>query len=1041
MIKNKQNKTNKHITKIVALFAIAMICFACSVVGAVGFAKETTLTNVELESYYNIGQQIVISDGTLTVDGQNYTVKPTVEYPDGTVYVKNNYELNQLGKYSVVYGKEIGGKFYSVEKEFQVYDYLFSNSATNETFYYGSDYQESLVDADPAKDRSLLNGLRFDLLQGEELRYNKVIDLNDYEKDDALIKLDAVPLETQKRDASTLYIILTDVYDSSNVVTIRIRKAPDSPNVNYSYINAAYADKPLEGYVNGAYYYGVGFDNGLNGRTKSTPHIDIRFDYVSKCIYSYNTMRNGLVLIKDMINDYGNEPWGGFTTGEVWLSIYASGYASTDVTAPFHGMLLEIDGQNLTDKEEGTFSSSVVTKTNSQNIDFGEYESEENIPNAMVGFSYKVFDTDFLPIYGGEKLYTNVYYAYTSSSRYEVPVVNGYFTPDKVGVYTIVYSVVDVFGNVSTTSVDVTAIADNGYGIYVEVPTYENYLTGQVGEKVDLAGADEVVTVGSLGNVDVTITATNSKGKVVDITNNDFVPGNGGDWLITYTVKDYAGRIGKFSYNLEVQVSDKVVFGEVTDMLKYFVVGTPNPVPAVEYIDYNQANPAYKPVKTVYAEKDGERVGDVVDGYFTPETAGEYYIVYEQTSSVNTEEPNYKKVPVLAIDVMGDNEMWDKSKYFYTSTDSIVSNSMDDKGSVITVDGNGTFEFIRPVDASSFDITFEIDKVSKVVGDFSIILTDMNNADEQIKISFINNGASTNMLINETKEVILKSRPFKDTSFTLNIKNGIATVGSDKGNIDNYLNGAPYKGFSSLFVYLTFEVGVDLVVDNVNDTYDHTAIHINDINGQPMSGRGKTADVITPRLVTSESYLNKVNAGQIVKIPYSKVIDVLTPKATATLTIKGPDNNAVRDTSGKLLQNVSIEEDYYILLEKSGTYKLYYSYEDASGNMNYAKYPNGVVVAVSREKPVISISGGDRSGKVGEAFNVGTATCTGEFNSYTLYIFVQGPTGNLKKVEMVKGEPNYMQHVAKEKGVYRVLYVARDEWDNMATAEYFVKVS
>ncbi|MBQ7236954.1 MAG: hypothetical protein IJX03_07400, partial [Clostridia bacterium] len=833
-------------------------------------------------------------------------------------------------------------------------------------------------------------------------------------------------------------VLLTDVYDSTNVVTIRIRKAPDSPNNNYSYIQAIYGNNKLEYYTNGGYYYGKGFDNGLNGRTQSTAQIDLRFDYASRSVYSFNTKRNGLVLVRDLVNDFGNNPWGGFTTGEVWLSIYASSYASTDTTKPFHGMILEIDGQDLTQKEEGTFSSSVVSTTNVQNIVYGEYGSAKNVPNAMVGYSYKVFDTEHLSIYGGEKLYTNVYYGYTTSSRYEVPVVNGYFTPDKIGVYTIVYTTVDVFGNVAENKLDVTAIPDDGYGIYVEVPGYENYTSGNVGEKVEFVAPSDIITDGNLGFVKTTITAIHESGVTFDVTETDFIPVNGGTWEIVYTVKDYAGRVGKFSYDLTVNVSDKVVFGKVQDFPKYLIVNQKNPIPSLSYIDYNES-PEIKYVTTIYAEKGGVKVTDIAN-YFMPNEAGEYNIVYEQYSSVNATEPNALKVHVKAIDVGYDGDAessnWQKTKYFYSENDDVKDANITASGTNIVVKESGSFEFIRPIDAMNLSLSFVVAKNS-VASKVNVILTDSNDENQKIKVSFIDSGTQTIMQINDSAEYSLSKQKFKNQSFNFKYQTGIVTIGDTQAVITKCYNGDDFNGFSSLLAYVKFETELDTGV------FGDTSIIIDNIGGQSFrkTENVATVDGVAPKIVISESTLNKYNVGDVVKIPYAKIVDVMCAETTSYLTIKDPDGNVVYDVNGNKIEKVSIGEDYYIQLDKSGSYSLHYAYMDTVGNMVYASEIYSVIWAATREKPTITISGGAKSGKVNSFFNVGKAKVTGNFTEYELYIFVLGPSDAMKAVNLIESESDYMKFKPTEKGTYRVIYMAIDEWENMSTAEYTVKIS
>ena len=1016
---------------ILILFVTCLICAVCSFGAIMGVHGQANFNGAIINEYYNLGQQVDIPDATLVVDGNTYTVEPKVIYPDGQVLKKNTHKLNQLGKHTVLYQAEVDGKVYAESKDFQVYDYLFSNSVSGQPFKYGTDVQEGVAD---------ISGLRFDICQGESLIYNKVIDLNDYEVDDTLIRLEAVPEVSTVRDCTTLYIYLTDAYNPDNIIKIRILRAPDAADPNgvsneIGYISAVHGSHPYQYLTKEKYYYGKTFRNSLYGRTDKTAPFELRFDYANKRVYSYwdNGVKGKeqLQLVTDMVADYSNDAWQGFTTGECYLSIFAEGYVSSDVSRPFHGMILEIDGKDLTTEESGTFSTHKVVSTNKINVLFNEYESATGVPNAVVGYSYKLFDKEYLSLYGGEKFYTNVYYAYTSNSRYEVPTSNGYFTPDKVGVYTIVYTVVDVFGNVAKTEVDVTAVADDGYGIYVKVPSYENYVEGNVGERVSLVGASDVEVSGNNGSAHIDVIAVHADGDSIVVENDYFVPLKAGKWVITYTAKDYSGRVGKFEYELNVKVSDGVVFTEIKDMPKYLIVNAENNVPELQYIDYN-VSPEEKQVKTVYAEKDGVKVADIVSAYFKPTEAGVYDIVYQATSSQN--QVSTKRVSVLALDVGYGKKIsqWDRTKYFYSENGDIVSTVYNGDGVYLTVKENGKFDFIRPINAVSFSITLSISATEKTASKVNLYLTDVNNEDQQLKISLVNNMGALMLLINDRHELNISGQTFADMKVTVSLNNGVISCGSATFIVRDYLNGTNYNGFESLLADFSMETEVDAGVTGL------TTVLIDVISGQAFAKPIRKFDGVAPTIAYSESLLNKLEVGGIVKIPYAKVTDIMSAKTVATLTVIGPDDKVVTDTNGNLLDHVSIEKDYYINLSIAGMYSLVYDYSDDNGNSNSASL---VIDAVSRNKPTINISGQTTTVKVGQTFTIANATCEGEFTSCDLYIFVLGPTGNLKPVEMSNQEADYMTFKATEKGVYKVLYMAIDQWGNQALAEYFVTAS
>jgi len=1022
---DKSTKLRKYLLLI--LIPVCLICIGVALISVLSASGEEGFGDTSINEYYNLGQDIEIPDATLTVGGENYTVSPKVTYPNGAVYAMNSHSINQLGKYSVLYETEVGGKVYSENKSFQVYEYLFSNSVTGEGFVYGVDLQENLED---------ISGLRFDLCQGESLLYNKIIDLNSYEMDDSLIRFDAIPDNATIRDCTTVYVVLTDVYNPNNSIKIRIVRAPDAADPNgitneIGYISVIHGTHPFQYKRSDKYYYGESFRNSFCGRKVNSAPIEIRFDYATKTLYSYWDNGKGkpeLNKLRDLVLDFPNDPWEGFTTGECKLSIYAEGYVSSDLTKPFRGMLMEIDGKDLTTEEAGTFTTHKVLSTKGAEIKFNEYESDKGVPNAVVGYSYKIFDTEFRSIYGGEKLYTNVYYAYTSSSRYEVPTDNGYFIPDRVGVYTIVYTVVDVFGNVAKTELDVTAVADNGYGLYLEVPNYQSYQVGNVGEHFELVGVENVIVKGNNGTAEIKILAVDGDGNMLDVTANDFLPLKGGNWKIIYTAKDYSGRIGMFEYPLTVNVFEKVIFDQVKDMPKYFIVNANNPIPSLEYIDYN-VNADKKQVVSVSVEKGGVKVADVTDGFFKPTEAGIYDVVYEATSALNV--PDRKSLSVLAIDLGygGNIATWDRTKYFYSSSGDIVSTNYDANGVHLTFKENGKADFIRPVNAMDFNMTLKISETEKAASSVSILLTDVNNSAQQVKISLVNNMGALQLVINDRKEYNVSGQTYSNMKTAITFASGIVSCGATKATVNEYLNGEKYQGFESLIADLAIETAVDQgVVGN-------TTVLVDSINGQSFAKPVRKFDGVVPSIVYSETLLNKLDVGGTVKIPFAKVIDVMSPKTTASITILDPNGNVVRDVDGKELNSVAIDKDYYITLSVAGNYSLVYNYADDNGNSNSASL---VIDAVSRNKPVITITDKTETVKVGESFRVGTATCTGEFTEYNLYIFVLGPTGNLKPVNMVETEADYMMFKAKEAGVYKVLYMVIDQWGNQALSEYFV---
>ena len=143
----KNISQNKRKSAILIFAVLAIICFLIPAFTVFGSSGEMNLDNVVIKEYYNVGNEVTFADATINVGGKDYTVKPTVKYPDGSAQRKNTFTLDQLGKYSIVYEIKVGNDTYREEKGFVVYDYLFSNSATGEGFAYGTNHKSNVTKA------------------------------------------------------------------------------------------------------------------------------------------------------------------------------------------------------------------------------------------------------------------------------------------------------------------------------------------------------------------------------------------------------------------------------------------------------------------------------------------------------------------------------------------------------------------------------------------------------------------------------------------------------------------------------------------------------------------------------------------------------------------------------------------------------------------------------------------------------------------------------------------------------------------------------
>ncbi len=1015
------NFSNKHkvallILSFVLITSIFLLCF-------VNFEAEAeiTLSQTEIKAEYAKGTSIDLPNADILVDGEVIdNVKPLVYLPNGKLTSQTSLTLDEIGLYTLEYSTEKEGKRFAKTQEFRVYDYLLANSSTDEPLFYGEyAYKNDLHD-------TTVEGLTFKLKQGEQISYNKILDLSRSTKDDLLISLEATPLTQTVAEVRDIYVKLTDIYDSTNFLTIRIRKTADENNNNdYAHVAGSYGTESLS-YVHGELNWGVGTRNGLAGDwCKSHTAIKIFFDYDSKCLYTIDSSGQKALCV-DYENDYLNA-WKGFTTGEVFMTIYADSFTSAAVTEPFKGMILGIYNEELNSdlSDDGTVKLNKITQLNAPKIDFGTYLTQDKIPNAMVGFPYEIFPSLQTSIYVESETDIKVYYGYNSSSRFAIPIIDNTFTPITDGVYTIVYRSVDVFGNVGEKFVDVYAQKATSSSFTFNVQVDDEYKDAVVGTERTVS--TDFDAEGELGSVSVYIEAKHSDGTVVEVKDSAFYPTKAGEWTVSYTAVDAVKRTGTFSYKVNATVSDKVMFNSAQFSSKYFIVGAKNPIPMLQCVDYN-VDGEIKDVDKILAFKGETQVGEITDGFFTPNSAGEYIIKYQSTSAKGVTSDTGNKYTFTAIDVGFDSADFALNNYFYSKTSAITDRKATDTNVTISVKGNEEIEFIRPLDAVNFALKFNVGNGLEKVQSLTIKLVDVYNENQKLEFTFIKTSNGVSLSVNDGKaQNLVDYKLGGGASIALSLNSGRLTLGKNIINISTFVNGDEYLGFSSSLVNFSFNVKTE------NGNSDIVDVIINEITGQSFSN--VDADYIEPRIILKESVSSSNMMGDEMIIKSAVITDVIDTYSLAKLSVISPSGAYLKDVNGIELKGVAIDKDYKITLTEYGKYKIRYEVSD-SNNSSTSTISFEVL---SREKPKIILEETEIEIDEGDTIDIPKITYESASSKVKVYIYVRGPIGNLKELE--SDGKNYVTELKFEQvGKHIIRYLLIDEWNNIAYADYTVIV-
>ena len=308
--------------------------------------KEKTL----IASKYILGEEFTVPSVKLPYNGKEYDAKAYIKYPSGKITDSLVVTLNEPGQYEVTYLAKCDDKMLKDTYNFVVTNELYSVTGKDSKAYYGT--HEYMPDT-----KGIITSIR----PSDSFTYNKPIDISSYTRNKEILTINVLPESIGTVDAQKIIVKLTDIYDSENFITIEMKKVDDNKlawaeNATYvvAYGNGQDSCGLEEGShlntgrvvtYNGKKYtihknniYGAHTTYSMTGAPRyqnvNLPYYDSKYvgeqefsfamDYAKGVIYA----GPNLSLINDLRSDiiYGSNFWNGFTTGEVFLSISATGY-------------------------------------------------------------------------------------------------------------------------------------------------------------------------------------------------------------------------------------------------------------------------------------------------------------------------------------------------------------------------------------------------------------------------------------------------------------------------------------------------------------------------------------------------------------------------------------------------------------------------------------------------------------------------------------------------------------------------------------------
>lgn len=1024
-------KKMKKLLAVTVLSATAACCIgsAFATWASVDAETATLETEVTFEKEYSVGSSVVVPTTQIVYGGKALETTKKIVCPDGTVLTGESVEVVHQGDYTVEYSAvSDDGEQLSLVYAFEGYYPLYNVSKKNSSAYYGASTKYGGIEG--------RDGIVVSLSSGDSFEWGEVIDLSGNTASEHIVELYVTPNTLGTADVRNLCFVLTDIYDPTNYVTVMAKKVT-AVNVGaawaeqQTYVTAGAngqlqmgmrkddADKDYVIYEGERYGREIGNKMGTTIPNFSLPgvpkykqndlstiseqnflenpqQLTISFNAEKNVIYAGNGASDYLVADLDAEECF-DTLWGGFTTGEVYLSIKGTEYLSSSLNF----VVTKIDGKDVAGKA-GNGNKIVDMEAPILSVD-----APENLPKALVGVPYSVFAATANDLYDGDIKPTVT----VTSGGKTVEVVDGKFTPASAAKYSIVYSATDYSGNSVQKSVIVTAEKGKTLSLTLAETEQGENLTG-----TNVSVADCTVDNVS-GDLLLTVTATrikDGKGKALtdgisyEVKNGKFCPMYDGEYRVDYVARDYLTQV-KRSCVIAVANNDGVVIVDDVSLPRYYISGMVYEVPVLTGYYFDEAGPHEVQASMSWAG-DGSTNYTVANQLFAPVATGTVSVKY--TASYEGKTSAVKTYDVPAVDV-GYNEARLRIKDYFVVTEGNAAVEAESDYVRLNVLESASVAFANTLQAASFSLRYSVGNISE----YKVTLTAEKDESKRLELFY-----------SDTKQGKM--------SVTIVAPNG------SYSNVFNYVAGdqVTLKYYdSSRILQLTEKLSIDLskyfdgfrekVWLDISFAESGTAC-LYELSGQALTNI--STDRIKPMIVVDVEMGDRT-LGDTYYVEECTIGDVLDPYVIAYMYMTTPSGGYATAKDGTVLNaNADYGKAYEVSLDSYGTYTVYYYAKDTAGNVQTFTFQVTVVDSVA---PEIQTEERDRFVAIGGEIKPAAYTVSDDLSSaaqITSYVCIVRPDGS-----GVSGKESITATMA---GVYKIIYYAFDAYGNLSAKTYEITV-
>lgn len=877
-------------------------------------------------------------------------------------------------------------------------------------------------------------------MQGGDVtvQYSRVIDLSYNTKDVPLVEFivapqkplayskDVMRVTPDHYEFRYLDITLTDIYDSSNSVTITYEAMPD---LNHSSsTRVATKQQKSSGWVAHKQYmqiapYGTAVNTSFTGAPSNAEGVyrstATMFDYQNASIHTAPDGTGKQAVVRELANPdhlyYEDDSlWGGFTTGEVTLRLTMRSLSGTSSDATFY--ILSVNGQDLT-------GGQIVDEEQP----FIRYEQPiaDALPTGAVGKFFPLFEMYVYDRFDGriDNCTAKAFVGYGTTEQIEFPVADGGFVPTARGLCTIVYEATDTAGNRAEFKAEVLIVTalnpmtltliDDTLFSPDETDPDRQYFTG---DRVTIPS--EVQVTNGAGWYDIVCTVRSVRtGEKLSVSNGAVKFTSPGYYTVVYTATDYLGDTVYLNKLLFVRLKTVPVV-QLPYLPDAALAGKPIALPEFTATDYYSLGEPADAVKSYLVSEDGfvtHKEMPAGSSYLPSATAENVEVKVKATAVIDRTQCYVSEAHTIAL-----LSPQHAGQFFHTVNGMIELVSAETAPVYRTADDGAEMRFLNCLDAR-LDFVFGVPEQT----DFetvTLLLQDSVNSYQNITISITRKDDKACLVYVNGRRVFEISAALDAVEgfrLALADDNRLTINNMDVTEIVEDASGDPFTRFDSGQLYL----GVRF--DGVSG---QAAVWVSRINNQNFGSSDDGAFDQTPPVIKLRGEIpNLRRVGDTITVVPAGAADVLDSQTTVTVSLSG-------EKSGVIFEDRDASEAFVFAAAEPDTYTIRYTAVDSAGNPASAVY---MVYVYQSVKPTIALTGRlPLEMRTGQTTTVPAATAKDALgDDCRTYIYCITPGGEMAEI------PADRSFTPVEPGRYTVRYYTRDKHYNVSILDYFINVT